>query len=65
MNIQGQPQWRRKAITVGLPLALGIGSLELEGPLMPISGAGEVAIAVGLFHELSSCWNVMVSNTEG
>ena len=52
-------------MTVGLPFAFGMGSLELEGPLVLTSGMGEVETAAGLFHELSSCWKVMVAVVAG
>ena len=55
----GQPQWRRKVIIVGLPFGSGNCSLEDEGALAPISSVAAVRRAGGLFHELSSCWNVM------
>ena len=57
----GQPQCRRKVTIVGLPFEDGIGSFEVEGAFAPTSGAGEVSTAVGLIHERSSCWKVIVS----
>ncbi len=59
---QGQPQWRRKAMTVGLPFGFGIGSFEEDGAFAPTSGAGEVVMAFGLIHERSSCWNVIAAD---
>jgi len=44
---------------VGLPFELGSGSCGDEGAWEPTSGAELTGRAGGVFHELSSCWNVM------
>lgn len=53
-DVQGQPQCRRKETITGFPFLSGIGSLEDEGALDPISGTGDICRADGLCNELSS-----------
>lgn len=62
-NEHGQPQWRRKVMTVGLPFWGGNESFSDEGALDPISGAGERVSDVGDIHELSSCWKVILNDS--
>jgi hypothetical protein len=59
-DLQGQPQWRRKEIIIGFPSPFGIGRLEDEGALEPISGTGASCRAGRLFQELSSWRKVML-----
>jgi hypothetical protein len=54
-DLQGQPQWRRKVITNGLPSGRGNCSLGDEGALEPILGTGAVSTGGGDFQEASSC----------
>ena len=59
-DVQGQPQCLRKDIIIGFPSLLGIGSLEDEGALKPMSGIGDICRAGRLFQELSSCSMVIM-----
>ena len=58
-SAKGQPQWRRKWITRGLPLV--IGRLEIDGAWEPMEGGEEVGTVEGVSHDLSSCWYVMMN----
>lgn len=52
-NLQGQPQWRRKTMIVGL--SAGSSRLGLTGALSPTFGTGATSLAGGVFHESHSC----------
>jgi hypothetical protein len=54
-SLQGQPQCRRNVMTVGFPFGLGSCSFEFVGAFDPITGAGDVLMAGGVFQLLSSC----------
>ncbi len=58
----GQPQCLRKATITGLPSGRGKGNFSVLGALEPISGGEETGteVGVGLIHEASSCWRVIV-----
>lgn len=57
-SANGHPQWRRKAITLGLP-SLSC-SLAVDGAALPILGASAVVVAVGEDQDDSSCQNVIL-----
>jgi hypothetical protein len=57
MNVfsaKGQPQWRRKVMSVGLLSVAGRDSFGDEGALEPMVGTGEVEREVGKAQDESS-----------
>jgi hypothetical protein len=60
-SLQGQPQCRRKVITVGFPSGGGICNLGEDRALEPTLGTDSTSSAGGDFQDASSCWNVIVA----
>lgn len=63
--LQGQPQWRRKVMIVGLAFGFGMGSCAEMGAFAPTAGTGRAACGGGLVFVVAvadsgSCFEVMV-----
>jgi hypothetical protein len=58
--VQGQPQWRRNAITVALPSSGGIGRRDVVGALEWSGGGGDGVGPEVANQDDSSVWKVMV-----
>jgi len=59
-SAKGQPQWRRKVMTVGFLFEAGRASFVHEGALLLSFGAGDIVGDVGGSQELNSWRKVIV-----
>lgn len=64
--LQGQPQWRRKVMIVGLAFGFGMGSRGEDGAFAPTAGTAGTGRAacgggwVSAVADSGSCFEVMV-----